>query len=65
MKAWILKLVRSSVKLVVEEALVSARDELLKELETSTMFKAEERAQVTNITEMLVTKVISELNKKI
>lgn len=65
MKAWILKLVRSSVKLVVEEALVSARDELLKELETSTMFKEEERAQVTNITEMLVTKVISELNKKI
>jgi len=65
MKAWIMKLVRSSVKLVAEEALQSARDELIKELETSTMFADEERAQVKNITEMLVTKVVAELNKRI
>jgi len=65
MKAWIMKLMRNSVKLVAEEALVSARDELINELETSNMFADEERVQLKNITEMLVSKVVAELNKRI
>ena len=65
MKAWLLKLVRSSAKMIMDEALKSARLELLKELETSTMFKEGERVQVENISQMLVDKVLAELDKRI
>jgi len=65
MKSWLLRLVRNSAKMVMEEALKTARMDLLSELETSTMFKEEERVQVENISEMLVDKVLAELNKRI
>jgi len=65
MKAWLLRLVRSSAKMVMDEALRTARLELLKELETSTMFKEGERVQVENISQMLVDKVLAELDRRI
>ena len=65
MKAWLPRLVRSSAKMVMDEALRTARLELLKELETSTMFKEGERVQVENISQMLVDKVLAELDRRI
>jgi hypothetical protein len=64
-KKWLLKLLKSAVKTVVDEALTSAKKELDDELVDTTMFTVEEKEIVEQGADLLVHKVIAEVNKRL
>ena len=65
LKKWVLKLLKSSVKLIVEEALTSAKDELDDELSDTSMFSDEEKEVAEKGADLLVNKLLEEVNKRI
>jgi hypothetical protein len=64
-KSWVLKWLKRSVKTVVEDALRSAKVDLVNELRTSSQFSEADLVHVENVAELLVVKVVAELDQRI